>query len=334
MEFWSNFGLFAAKTGLIVFALAALFILGALLAAKAKQKPELEVDNLNEKYKLTKALLKGVTSTKEILKSEKKQEKKKKENVLSRPKLFVLDFKGDMKASAVDQFRDEITSLLLIATPQDRVAVRVESPGGVVHGYGLAASQMLRIRERGIPLTACVDKVAASGGYLMACTANQILSAPFGIIGSIGVIAQVPNFNRILKKNDVDYKEYTAGEFKRTVTIFGPITEKGEEKFLEQLEQTHFLFKKFVGQNRPQLKLETVATGEYWFGTDAKELGLVDEIRTSDDFILSHLDTHQILHLRMNKKQPLREKLSGILGQALQNGLQKVWQELDSRRLI
>ncbi|MEK6773917.1 MAG: protease SohB [Bdellovibrionota bacterium] len=334
MEFWSELGLFAAKTGLIVFAFATLIILGALLAAKAKQKPELEVDHLNEKYKHTQILLKGMTSTKEALKSEKKQKKKKKENVLSRPKLFVLDFKGDMKASAVDQFRDEITSLLLIATPQDRVAVRVESPGGVVHGYGLAASQMLRVRERGIPLTACVDKVAASGGYLMACTANQILSAPFGIIGSIGVIAQVPNFNRILKKNDVDYKEYTAGEFKRTVSIFGPITEKGEEKFLEQLEQTHTLFKKFVGQNRPQLQLETVATGEYWFGTDAQALGLVDEIRTSDDFILSHLDSHQILHLKIIKKQPLREKLSGILGQALQNGLQKVWQELDSRRLI
>ncbi len=334
MEFLSHFGLFAAKTGLIVFSIAALILLVAFVAARSQQKPELEVEQLHEKYKSTKAQLTQLSSSKEQLKVEKKSNKKKKDNVLEKPKLFVLDFKGDIKASAVEHFRDEITALLLVATPKDHVIIRLESPGGVVHSYGLAASQMLRIKERGIPLTACVDKVAASGGYLMACTANRILCAPFGIVGSIGVVAQVPNFNRILRKNDVEYKEYTAGEFKRTVSIFGEITPKGEEKFQEQLEQTHLLFKGFVTKNRPQMNIEKVATGEYWYGLDAQGLGLVDEIQTSDDFILSHFHSHQILNLKINKKQAIREKLSGILGQALQNGLSKFWEDLESRRHI
>lgn len=334
MEFLSNFGLFAAKTGLIVFSIIAIILVVAFVAARAQQKPELEVDRLHEKYKLTKTQLAQLMTSKEQLKSERKSNKKKKDNTLEKPKLYVLDFKGDIKASAVDHFRDEVTALLLVATPQDHVVVRVESPGGIVHSYGLAASQMLRIKEKGIPLTACVDKVAASGGYLMACTATRILCAPFGIVGSIGVVAQLPNFNRVLRKHDVDYKEYTAGEFKRTVSLFGEITTKGEEKFQEQLEQTHQLFKNFVAQNRPQLNLEKIATGEYWYGTDAKTLGLVDEIKTSDDFILAHFDSHQILHLKITKKQPIREKLSGILGQALRNGLQGVWEDLESRRQI
>ncbi len=334
MEFLNEFGLFAAKTGLIVFALAALIILVALMAVKSQHKSELEVDRLNDKFKATQNLLKNFTQTKESLKAEKKQNKKQKDKTLTLPKLFVLDFKGDIKASAVDHFREEISSLLLIAQAGDKVVVRVESPGGVVHGYGLAASQMMRIREKGIPLVACVDKVAASGGYLMACTANHILCSPFGIVGSIGVVAQVPNFNKVLKKHNVDYKEYTAGEFKRTISILGEITPKGEEKFVEQLEQTHTLFKNFVMQNRPSLQIEEVATGEYWYGTDAKNRGLVDEIRTSDDYILSHLESHQILHLKINKKQPIRDKLSGILGQAVEKTLFRVWGELENRRLL
>lgn len=334
MEFLNEFGLFAAKTGLIVFALAALIVLVALMAAKSHHKPELEVDRLNDKFKTTQNLLKNFTQSKESLKTEKKQNKKQKDKTLTLPKLFVLDFKGDIKASAVDHFREEISSLLLIAQAGDKVVVRVESPGGMVHGYGLAASQMMRIREKGIPLVACVDKVAASGGYLMACTANHIICSPFGIVGSIGVLAQVPNFNKVLKKHNVDYKEYTAGEFKRTISILGEITPKGEEKFVEQLEQTHILFKNFVMQNRPSLQIEKVATGEYWYGTDAKKRGLVDEIRTSDDYILSHLESHQILHLKINKKQPIRDKLSGILGQAVEKTLFRVWGELENRRLL
>jgi serine protease SohB len=195
---------------------------------------------------------------------------------------------------------------------------------GVVNNYGLAASELARVREKNIPLTVAVDKVAASGGYLMACTANKILCAPFGIVGSIGVVAQVPNFNRLLKKYDVDYKEYTAGDYKRTVSLFGEITPKGEEKFLSQLEQTHQLFKTFVSRYRPQLDVQKVGTGEYWFGEQCLELKLIDQIKTSDDYILDASKERTVLKVKYEKKQPISEKISGILGGALELAFEKI----------
>ena len=150
----------------------------------------------------------------------------------------------------------------------------------------------------------------------------------------IGVVAQVPNFNKLLKKNDVDYKEYTAGQYKRTVSVLGEITPQGEQKFIQQLEDTHVLFKNFVAENRPQVDLNTVATGEYWYGTQALQLRLVDEIKTSDDWLMERLESHDIFHLKYEKKLPLREKLSGILGQALQNAFQKSLEKLEERKFL
>ncbi|WP_413291325.1 protease SohB [Bdellovibrio sp. HCB337] len=331
-----QFGLFSAKALVIVLAISAILLLIALLAAKAQDKPEIEIELLHKKYKLFGKILKNAALTKEELKEERKKAKKtekeqKKEHLR---KIFVIDFDGDIKASAVDHLRQEITAVLNVATPQDEVVVRIESPGGVVHGYGLAASQLLRVREKNIPLTVCVDKVAASGGYLMSCTANKILCAPFAIVGSIGVVAQIPNFHRVLKKHDVDYKEYTAGEFKRTVSLLGEITDKGEEKFKEQLEATHRLFKSFVQKNRPQLDVAKVATGEYWYGEDAKNLGLVDEIRTSDDYLLSQSDTNQILKISFAKKQKLADKLSNVLGKAAYSAVLKVVDDLERKTFV
>jgi serine protease SohB len=319
-----------------VAAIAAILILIALLAAKAQGKSELEIELLHKKYKHFGQALKAATLTKEERKEEKKKDKKdekekKKEHLR---KVFVVDFDGDLKASAADQLREEISAVLNVATPQDEVVVRLESPGGVVHGYGLAASQLLRVREKGIPLTICVDKVAASGGYLMSCVGTKILAAPFAIVGSIGVVAQVPNFHRILKKHDVDFKEYTAGEFKRTVTILGEITPKGEEKFKEQLEQTHLLFKEWVHSYRPQLDMSKIATGEYWYGKQAKELGLVDEIRTSDDYLLGQMDHNQIIKVSFAKKQKLAEKLSGILGRSAHGAILKLFEDLERKTLV
>lgn len=337
MEFLQQFGLFAAQAAVIVVAIGSLILLIALLAAKAQDKPEIEIELLHKKYKLFAKVLKHATLTHSQQKEEKKKSKKELKDEKHKEvtqKIFVLDFDGDLKASAVDHLRQEITAVVEVATPQDEVVLRLESPGGVVHGYGLAASQLLRLREKGIPLTVCVDKVAASGGYMMSCTANKILSAPFAIVGSIGVVAQVPNFNRVLKKHDVDFKEYTAGEYKRTVTLLGEITPKGEEKFKEQLEATHILFKKFVLANRPQVDMDKVGTGEYWYGQDAKELGLVDEIRTSDDYLLSLSKTHQIIKVSITKKQKLSDKLSGALGRAAHSAVLKVYEELQRKTFL
>lgn len=235
-------------------------------------------------------------------------------------KIYVLDFKGDVQASAVDTIREEITLILATAKAgHDRVVVRLESPGGMVHGYGLAAAQLVRLRDAGFNVTICVDKVAASGGYMMACIANEIISAPFAVVGSIGVVAQIPNFNRLLKQHNVDFELYTAGEYKRTVTMFGENTPEGKAKFEEELQQTHSLFKHFVEKYRPQLEVAKVATGEHWYGEDARELNLVDKLQTSDEYILSLLPKHDVYVINTRKRPTFGEKLGLQAAQMAEN---------------
>ncbi|EPW3486810.1 protease SohB, partial [Cronobacter sakazakii] len=198
--------------------------------------------------------------------------------------------------------------------------------GGVVHGYGLAASQLQRLRERQIPLTIAVDKVAASGGYMMACVANNIVAAPFAIIGSIGVVAQIPNFNRLLKRNDIDIELHTAGQYKRTLTLLGENTEEGREKFREDLNETHHLFKEFVHSMRPSLDIDAVATGEHWYGVQAKEKGLVDEISTSDDLIIARMAEREVVSLRYMQRKRLMDRFTGSAAQSLDRLLLRWWQ--------
>lgn len=316
--------IFAGKALIILVCLAALIILIATLVARTQMGSNMEVTPVHEELRNTRWSLMSYLGSKKDLKQEQKLQKKeeKRTDTGVKHRVFLLRFDGDIKASQVDSLRQEITAILQVATPQDEVVAVVESPGGMVTTYGLAASQLARLRKAQIPLVVCVDKVAASGGYMMAVVASRILAAPFAIVGSIGVVAQVPNFNRVLKKYDVDFKEYTAGEYKRTVSLLGEITPKGEEKFREQLEQTHILFKGFVQQFRPQIDMMKVATGEYWYGQQALDLGLVDELLTSDDYLLEkYKNKAQIFEISFEKKQSLSEKISGALGAVISRTL-------------
>ena len=234
-----------------------------------------------------------------------------------RPRVFVLDFHGDIKASEVTALRECITAVLLVATDADRVLLRLENPGGMVAEHGLAASQLARLRERKIPLTVAVDKVAASGGYLMACVADRILAAPFAVLGSIGVVAQLPNFHRVLERHGVDFELHTAGDYKRTLTLFGENTDAGRDKLREQLEETHRLFKDYIAEYRPALDLPRVATGEYWHGRQALELGLVDAIQTSDDYLLEVRADADLLQLKYSARKRPIDRLLASLGGAL-----------------
>ena len=235
----------------------------------------------------------------------------------STPRTFVIHFDGDVAATAVEHFRIEVSAVLTMATAQDEVVVCIESPGGMVHSYGLAASQMMRVRAKGIPLTAAVDRVAASGGYLMAAVANKIVAAPFAVIGSIGVVAQVPNVHRLLKKNDVDVEVLTAGKYKRTLTLLGENTDEGREKFRQELEDVHALFQEFVAENRPELDIETVSTGEAWYGSRALELHLVDELATSDEYVsdsCAQRDVYSVAWVEVKKPlDRLLDKANGAL---------------------
>lgn len=334
-DIFSQILLFTIQGVFTIIGILLVIFLISYISSRFQSRPEIEVEPLHEKYKFYEKMLKSILLSKSELKEEKK--KLKKENKIKdkepKNKVFVLDFKGDMQANQVDNLREEITAILMAATPKDEVVVKIESPGGVVHGYGLAASQLCRFRDKGIPLTVCIDKVAASGGYLMACPANKIICAPFAIVGSIGVIAQVPNFHRLLKKWDVDYKEYTAGEFKRTVSLLGEISEKGERKFLQQIESTHILFKDYIRQFRPHIDLHAVSTGEYWYGNQAKDLNLVDEIKTSDDYLLNLAKTSQVIKIKYNKKLPLSEKLTGVLGKSFKKAMIDSIEHFESRNI-
>ncbi|KAB0652068.1 protease SohB [Acinetobacter bohemicus] len=287
-----------------------------------KLPAEIRISHLNARVNEQRKKIAQTTASKfEFLQLTQQLSKEARLRKKNNQKVYVLDFKGDTAASAVESLREEITLILATAkVGRDRVVLRLESPGGMVHGYGLAAAQLVRLRDAGFNLTICVDKVAASGGYMMACIANEIISAPFAVVGSIGVVAQVPNFNRLLKEHHVDFELYTAGQFKRTVTMFGENTAEGKAKFEEELQQTHELFKHFVEKYRPQLNVEKVATGEHWYGKDALELNLVDKLQTSDEYLLSLLAQHDVYVIDTRRKPTLGEKL-GLQAAQMADGL-------------
>ncbi|GAA0857462.1 protease SohB [Aliiglaciecola litoralis] len=335
MDFLFEYGLFAAKA--ITLVVAILLTIGGIVALASKQKNgpgQLEIQSLSEQIDELKEHSQQLLLSKEQLKQKQKERKKQlkeekknqsKEAISAKPNLFVVDFKGSMDAHEVDSLREEVTAILCSAQEKDEVLLRLESGGGVVHGYGLAASQLQRLKDKKIRLTASVDKVAASGGYMMACVADEVLSAKFAIIGSIGVIAQLPNFNKVLKKNNIEFEQHTAGDFKRTLTMFGENTDQGREKFKQELEEVHVMFKEFVSSHRAELDIDKVATGEYWYGAKAKELGLVDEIQTSDDFLLSKLDSHKIYSVKYAKKKGLAEKLGKAVSTSIETAFVKLW---------
>ncbi len=227
--------------------------------------------------------------------------------------LYVISFDGDVHAEEVKNLREEVSALIQIAEPDDEVLVRITSPGGAVNSYGLAASQLVRIRDKGLNLTVAVDEVAASGGYLMACVANRIIAAPFAIVGSIGVVAELPNFHKVLEKYNIDYEQFTAGEYKRTVTMFGENTDDAKKKFTEELNEVHVIFKDFVKQYRPDIDIEKIATGEYWLAVKAIEFGLVDELQTSDAYIQTAIADKNVYSIKYVEKTTVRQGLSRFL---------------------
>ncbi len=328
IDFLLEYGLFAAKVITVIGAILIAFVtLIILLGSRQRERESIEIEKINDKFDSMREVLELELLTKDELKAAKKARKKEEkekakavkkklkteEKEISTLKLFVLRFNGDLHASEVDRLREAITALLCIAKTEDEVLVILDSAGGLVHNYGLAASQLMRIRQRNIPLTVSIDLVAASGGYLMACVANKIIAAPFAIVGSIGVLAQIPNFNRFLKKHDIDIEQHTAGEYKTTLTMLGENTNKAREKFRQELEDTHILFKQFVQQHRPNLEIEKLATGEHWYGTQALSLNLIDELTTSDDYLLEKSTNTDIYEVSYVISETLSDKISALL---------------------
>lgn len=306
MHFLSDYGLFVLK--LLSFVVALLVTLAGILALvgkdKSKQAAKLIIQPLNQHFTQYARSMLTALGDKAGLKS-----LKKKTDLSQRPKLFVLNFHGDLRASAVNALREEISALLLVAKPGDEVLLRLESAGGVVNGYGLAASQLARLRQAQLKLTIAIDRMAASGGYMMAAVADRIVAAPFAIIGSIGVVTQLPNFHQFLKQKHIDFEQITAGEYKRTLSLFGENTDKGREKVKQEVDEMLELFKLHIHQFRPQVNVAQVATGEHWLAQQAAQFGLVDELATSDDLLLKAHNTHQLHEVTYRMRKSLTERL-------------------------
>lgn len=354
MEFFIEYGMFLAKVATIVVAIA--IVIGIIAASgnrgkKSGKKGSIRVTAVNDHIdEMRDSLREGILDSAELKlidKSDKKKDKaeaKERKALLKKQakqasgeendssterkkRVYVLAFKGNVSADAVESLREEVTAVLSLATADDEVIVNLESPGGMVHAYGLASSQLLRIKNQKIPLTICVDRVAASGGYMMACLADRLVAAPFAIIGSIGVLVQLPNFHRVLKKNDVDYEIISAGEFKRTLTTFGEITEKGKDKVQEDVETIHEIFKQWVKDHRPSVDIDKIATGETWIAMQAKERYMVDEIKTSDECIVTACENADVFEVEFEFKKSIQDKLGsafeGAMGRALSSWLGK-----------
>jgi serine protease SohB len=317
-DFFAAYGLFLAQLATFVL----LVVVAVVLIASSRRRGHAEglvVEHLNRRYENSADELKVIIEGKARFKKEakarskerKREEKARAKQESSKPRLFVIDFKGDLRASAAASLREEVSAILHVARPQDRVLVRLENPGGTVHEHGFAASQLTRLKTHGLTLLVAVDKVAASGGYLMACVADRLIAAPFAIVGSIGVLAQLPNFHRLLEEKGVDFEQIMAGRYKRTLTVFGKNTDEGRAKLQQEVEDIHELFKSQIRDHRPQVDLERVATGEHWYGIRALELKLVDELRTSDDFLLEAAKDHDLYHLAYKRRRTWQERVLG-----------------------
>jgi len=355
--FFAEYGLFLAKAVTVL--VVALFIAGGVFASASKGKKShagsIHVKKLNDELdKMKKAINHSVLSKGTLKLNEKEEKKKDKkdnkeakkaekksiktakktnesnqtdENKQGKKRVYVLDFHGDIRASQVENLRNEITAVLMVAKECDEIVIRLESPGGMVHAYGLASSQLERIKRKNISLTICIDKVAASGGYMMACLGDKIFAAPFAIVGSVGVVAQLPNFNRVLKKNDIDYELFTAGEYKRTVTMMGENTDKSKEKFQEELDDTHALFKEFVSSHRSQLDIDEIATGEHWYGVRAKDKKLVDDLMTSDEYLVDACHDTDVYSVKYEKKKHVLDRV----GMAAESSADRIFFKLLDR---
>ncbi len=313
-QFFVDYGLFLAKTLTVVAAVVVIIVAATAASRKGRESGGLIVKNLNDRFRELGDALRREVMSKSEFKARAKEQKaalkaRGKSGADDRKRLFVLDFHGDIKATGVAGLREEVSAVIAVARPEDEVLLRLENYGGLVHEHGLAAAQLSRLRDRDIRLTVAVDKVAASGGYMMACIANHLVSSPFAVIGSIGVLAQIPNFHRLLDQHGVRVEQIKAGRYKRTVTMFGENTDEDRAKLTEELEDVHVLFRQLIAGYRPDLDLDRVATGEHWYGPRALELGLVDELKTSDDLLLDALDGRDLYSVKWKGRKTLSEKV-------------------------
>ncbi|KZX82185.1 hypothetical protein A3715_00045, partial [Oleiphilus sp. HI0009] len=238
--------------------------------------------------------------------------------------IFVLDFKGDKTASSVGSLSKEVSAILSVAKPNDEVFLRLESPGGTITGYGLASQQLIRLREAGIRLVVSVDEIATSGGYMMAAVGDRIIASPTSMLGSIGVIMEVPNFYNLLDRAGVQFHQFTAGKHKRLVSMTNKIGDAAKDQINQDLEKSHELFKNHVHTYRNSVNLESVSHGDVWSAKYCLDNKLVDDLMTSEAYLFDRASRANIFHISWDVERSFSDKLSSFAAQASINTLDKV----------
>lgn len=340
-EWLMDFGMFVAQ----LLSLAVIVLLVVAVVAKVRGsesgRARLHLEELNDVRRQRRRQMNLATSSpgdrKRWIKRFRKEDKAARkrgqgDGEATQQTVWVIDFHGDLRASGTERLAEEVSVILDAAAQGDEVVIRLESAGGLVHAYGLAAAELDRLRDASLTTTVCVDKVAASGGYLMACGADQLRAAPLAVLGSIGVVAQLPNVHRLLKRHDIDVEVLTAGRYKRTLTVFGENTEEGREKFLEELDNVHELFKKHVAERRPGLDIEAIATGETWFGSEAKERGLVDALGTSEAYLTERMGEARVISLKLVSRRKLGQRLGLAVSQGVERAVERGLEVLENSR--
>lgn len=232
--------------------------------------------------------------------------------------VFVIDYVGSMMASEVVYLTAKIDAIILKSNKDDEVVINITSPGGAVSGYGLVASQIKRLKTAGLKITATVDTVAASGGYMAAVVSDEIIAAPFAMVGSIGVVANVMIYEELLKNIGIQTNVYTSGDSKRTVVPSRVPNAEEEAKLEAQLEEIHSRFKDHVLSFRPDIDEDKVFTGQAFLAADAINFGLVDKIGTSDELLLNlYKDGHRLIEVQFI----IEENIGGSVTKQVSAGL-------------
>lgn len=224
----------------------------------------------------------------------------------------VLRFEGDTMATGRQDFARMVDEVLHNKERIQRVIVVVNSPGGGVSVYGQMFAGMERMRNAGVDVTACVDTYAASGGYLMSVPAQRIIAAPFAMVGSIGVVSEFMNFNKLLRRLGVEPMTITAGELKRTVTPLSEVTEENKAAYKAQLEAIHRQFIAVVKKYR-EVDADRVCTGNHWTAAESVELklNLVDGLATSQEYLFEANQTEDLVTIS-KLQNPYEKSVLGL----------------------
>ncbi|HIQ50372.1 MAG TPA: signal peptide peptidase SppA [Nautiliaceae bacterium] len=162
----------------------------------------------------------------------------------------------------------------------DGIILKIDSPGGDAYSTKKIAERIKEINKK-IPIVACIDQIATSGAYWLASSSDYIVADDFSIVGSIGVYASYLEFTGLMEKLGVKYNRIVFGKYKDILSPFKNLTEEERKLIERKINYIYEYFVKEVAKNRGlnySFVKEKIATGEFFFGYEAKELNLVDAI--------------------------------------------------------